>query len=85
MEHLARINDVQFPKYKSDGYQEVLGVATNIYHWSSAINHIWPNSTQPNPTYGSTQPMAMSVRPYNFGASGDWTVGRHWLQAKTKW
>jgi len=40
MEHLARINDVQFTKYKSDGYQEVLVVATNIYQCSLALNHI---------------------------------------------
>jgi len=29
------------------------------------MNHIWPNSTQPKPTHGSTQPMAMSAQtPY---------------------
>ena len=25
------------------------------------MNHIWPNSTQPNPTHGSTQQMSMSA------------------------
>ena len=34
------VNDAEFPKYKSDGYQEVLVVATNIYQCSSAMNHI---------------------------------------------
>ena len=32
-----RVNDAEFYKYKSDGYQEV---ATNIYQCCLAVNHI---------------------------------------------
>ena len=36
--------------YVSDGYQKVVVVATNIYQCCLALSHIWPNSTQPNPS-----------------------------------
>ena len=40
--------------------KKVFVIRNNIYQCCLAIIHIWPNSTQPNPTHGSTQPMAMS-------------------------